>query len=137
MQFEQHKLSLLIDCQSSEAILLNGDKQRIYQLLSNLLQNSLRYTDSGGQVCIHCHSNDKNIVLIVADSTPGISEEKLPYIFERLYRLENSRSRSNGGAGLGLAIAKQIVLAHQGEIFAQTSEMGGLSITINLPKSFI
>ncbi len=134
LHFEQKKLSLLIDFDMSEASLFNGDKQRLHQLLSNLLQNSLRYTNPGGQVCIRCQENDEALTINISDSAPGVQADKLAKIFERLFRVENSRTRSNGGAGLGLAIAKQIVLGHHGRIDAQASKLGGISITIVLPK---
>ena len=133
LQFEQKELSLSIECQLSTQNKFHGDKQRLYQLMSNLLQNSLRYTDSGGQVQIRCQEKNKILTITIADSSPGVEYEHLSKIFERLYRVESSRSRSNGGAGLGLAIAKQIVLAHQGKIFAQPSDLGGITITVVLP----
>jgi len=75
-----------------------------------------------------------DITLIVEDSAPGIDEDKLPYVFERLFRVENSRNRSKGGAGLGLAIAKQIIMAHEGEISAHMSDLGGVKILCQLKK---
>ncbi len=94
----------------------------------------MRYTDSGGEAWIKLLNNAHDITLIIEDSAPGIDEDKLPQIFDRLFRLESSRSRAKGGAGLGLSIAKQIVLAHQGEIFAEASEYGGVKIVCKLPK---
>ena len=67
------------------------------------------------------------------DSTPGVSQQDLPKLFERLYRVESSRSRASGGAGLGLAICKNIVEAHEGTITAEASSLGGLQINITLP----
>jgi len=134
VRFKKHNLLLQLDNSVSKELLFYGDLQRLFQLLSNLLENSLRYTDSGGTVIVKCQDSQEQITIIVEDSSPGIQAEKIPYIFDRLYRLENSRNRTNGGAGLGLAIAKQIVLAHQGEIFAEKSELGGIKISIQLPK---
>lgn len=133
-RFEKQNLSLQIDNNISQQFLFNGDKQRLYQLLSNLLENSLRYTNAGGEVIIHCRENDRQIILAIEDSAPGIAVDKLPHIFDRLFRLESSRSRANGGAGLGLAIARQIVIAHQGNISAQSSARGGIIIKCVLPK---
>ncbi len=133
-RFEKQNLILQLENSISQQFLFNGDKQRLYQLLSNLLENSLRYTDTGGAVVIHCQENDRQVIISIEDSAPGIAPDKLPHIFERLFRLENSRSRDNGGAGLGLAIARQIVIAHHGDISAQSSERGGIIIKCVLPK---
>lgn len=133
-RFEQHSLTLNFSASDEQAIQFHGDRQRLYQLLSNLLENALRYTDSGGEAWIKLLNNAHNITLIIEDSAPGIDEDKLSQIFNRLFRLESSRSRAKGGAGLGLSIAKQIVLAHQGEIFAEASEYGGVKIVCKLPK---
>ncbi len=133
-RFIKQGLSLTIDNSISDKLLFNADKQRLYQLLTNLLENSLRYTDPGGMVVMHCQENVSQIILSIEDSAPGIPANKIPRIFDRLFRLQNSRSRSNGGAGLGLAIARQIVLAHQGTIAALPSELGGIVITCVLPK---
>ncbi len=133
-RYAKQGLTLRVTNGISENFQMNGDKQRLYQLLTNLLENSLRYTNSGGEVLLHCMENKKEIILVIEDSAPGIDSNKIPHIFDRLFRLENSRSRSNGGAGLGLAIAKQIVLAHQGKIFARPSGLGGIKIACILPK---
>lgn len=135
LQFEQKNLNLILNHSISSDFLFNGDKQRLHQLLSNLLQNSLRYTDSGGQVCIECQENNETVIISISDSSPGVEAEKLSKIFDRLFRVENSRARTNGGAGLGLAIAKQIVLAHHGKIVAKSSDLGGITITIVLPSN--
>ena len=134
MLFKKQNLSFQLDNSISEQFLFNGDRQRLYQLLSNLFENSLRYTKSGGKVIVSCQDSTKEIMISVEDSSPGIAAEKIPHIFDRLFRLESSRNRVNGGAGLGLAIAKQIVVAHQGEISAQASSLGGIIITIQLAK---
>ncbi len=131
--FVQQNIKFSIDYKLSEQFQCLGDRQRLYQLMSNLLQNSLRYTDAGGQVNIKGQVIDNNIELSISDSVPGVPHDKLEQIFERLYRVDTSRSRSSGGSGLGLAIAKQIVLAHEGKIYARISASGGLSITILLP----
>lgn len=132
--FEQKKLSLFFEYNDSQACLFNGDKQRFYQLISNLLKNSLRYTNADGQVLIACQCSSDKIRLSISDSSPGVEPEKLPKIFDRLFRVESSRTRTNGGAGLGLAIVKQIVLAHHGRISVEPSKLGGIMITMDFPK---
>jgi len=138
LRFQQQNLTLHYSDagtgDSVQAIQYHGDRQRLYQLLSILLENSLRYTDTGGEIRIKLTNNERDIRLIVEDSAPGIEEDKQPFIFDRLFRLESSRNRSKGGAGLGLAIAKQIVMAHEGDISAHTSELGGVQISCRLAK---
>lgn len=112
-----------------------ADSDRLQQLFSNLLENSIRYTDAGGDIEVGISTSDTHIVVTIDDSPPGVAPEQQGKIFERLYRLEDSRSRATGGAGLGLAICKNIVGAHQGNISARTSALGGLQICIELPKA--
>jgi two-component system sensor histidine kinase BaeS len=112
---------------------VNADPDRLQQLFTNLLTNTLRYTDAGGNLEIKI-DNDKNRVLIIfEDSAPGVPDNDIPHLFERLYRVESSRNRKTGGTGLGMAICKNIVEAHAGKIIAEASGMGGLKITIELP----
>jgi two-component system sensor histidine kinase BaeS len=111
-----------------------ADSDRLQQLFSNLLENAIRYTDAGGEIEVGINASDTHIVITIDDSPPGVAAEQHEKIFERLFRLENSRSRATGGAGLGLAICKNIVHAHQGNISASTSALGGLQIRIELPK---
>ena len=84
------------------------------QLFNNLLENSLRYTDSGGSLQISAGQRDKTVRLTFADSAPGVSDDQLQKLFERFYRTEGSRNRASGGSGLGLAICLNIVEAHNG-----------------------
>ena len=92
------------------------DIQRIRQVLTNLIDNALRYTPPRGLVEVSAHSEGKNVFVHVRDTGIGISPEDLPHVFDRFYRVEKSRTRAEGGSGLGLAIAKQLVLAHGGDI---------------------
>lgn len=119
----------------TRALTVHGDPQRLEQLLSNLLENAIRYTDRGGLIEVELIDQGKTVTLRVADSAPAVAPEQYTKIFERLYRLEGSRNRGTGGAGLGLAICKNIVAAHQGEISAEESPLGGLTIRVQLPKN--
>lgn len=111
---------------------LLGDTTRLRQLLSNLLANSQRYTDPGGSSVLQAWRDKGQLHLTLEDSAPGVSEEDLPRIFDHLFRAESaSRNRDQGGAGLGLALCKRIVEAHQGTIHASASSLGGLTITIS------
>jgi two-component system sensor histidine kinase BaeS len=112
---------------------LFADLDRLRQLFGNLLENSLKYTDPGGRMEIRLQCRDDKLRVDICDSAPGVPESELPRLFERLYRVETSRSRSSGGAGLGLAICKNIVEAHDGEITAQASDLGGVWVAVTFP----
>lgn len=111
---------------------VRGDARRLEQLVVNLLENSARYTNPGGVLRLRCERND-HVILVVEDSEPGVPEEALPRLFDRLYRVESSRSRAHGGSGLGLAICKSIVEGHGGTMASASSPLGGLAIEILLP----
>ena len=112
-----------------------GDAERLGQLIANLMDNSLKYTDAGGRLAVGLNSEDGLAKLDLQDTPPGVDEDKLDRLFERLYRVESSRSRGAGGAGLGLAICKNIVEAHAGQITAKPSPLGGVWIQVTLPLS--
>jgi two-component system sensor histidine kinase BaeS len=109
------------------------DRERLRQLFTNLLENSLKYTDVGGTLEIRANINDNFITTEFQDSKPGVSAKDMEMLFERFYRVEGSRNRGSGGAGLGLTISKKIVDAHDGIISALSSPLGGLLIRISLP----
>ena len=132
-QFEAQDLALSFDG-PEQPLVLFGDAERLRQLLTNLLSNSLRYTDSGGTLQVSLTAGADGVLLRFSDSAPGVPEEALERLFERLYRVEESRSRAHGGAGLGLALCKTIVEAHDGTITAAQSNLGGLEITITFPQ---
>lgn len=115
------------------SILMLGDPNRMQQLFDNLLQNSCRYTDPGGEIQIFIKENTNNVIIEWFDSAPGVSDNDLEHLFERLYRVEMSRNRAKGGSGLGLAICQNIVMAHEGTITADHSPLGGLKLTITFP----
>lgn len=114
---------------------LLGDPDRIQQLYTNLLENSLRYTDSPGTLEVSTEHNEGHIVIHFRDSAPGVETAQLPKLFDRLFRVEPSRNRPKSGAGLGLAICSNIVTAHAGAISAHSSPYGGLEFIIRLPLS--
>ncbi|WP_373332852.1 ATP-binding protein [Vibrio porteresiae] len=116
-------------------MLLQGDEVRLIQLFSNLLNNSVKYTQSGGQLVVRCEFLNSSASITIEDSAPGVAAHHLPHLFERFYRCDSSRSRKSGGSGLGLAICRNIVIAHHGQIVATQSPLGGLRITITLPVS--
>lgn len=107
---------------SGEAALIRGDVKRMEQILMNLLENAIRYTDVG-EIDVHVIFETESAVIIVEDTGIGIPEEELPYLFERFYRVEKSRSRQYGGTGLGLSIVYKLVELHGGKIIV-TSQVG-------------
>jgi two-component system sensor histidine kinase BaeS len=120
--------------QPDKPVSINGDDQRLRQLLHNLLDNAVRYTDAGGFISINLTQQDKLARLVISDSSPGVDAQECERLFERLYRQEGSRNRNSGGSGLGLAICRNIVSAHAGEISAKPSPHGGLEITVVIPS---
>jgi signal transduction histidine kinase len=110
-----------------------GDKSSLQTMLSNLLENALRYTEAGGTVEINVNINSPNLIISVSDTGIGIAQENLSSIFNRFYRIDKSRSRLSGGAGLGLSIVKAIVESHQGTIDVSSTLGAGTKFTISLP----
>jgi two-component system sensor histidine kinase BaeS len=109
------------------------DAVRISQLLANLLENSLRYTEAPGRLRVTARALDAAIEIRLDDTPPGVPEGDLDRLFDPLYRADPSRSRAFGGAGLGLAIAKTIAQAHGGRLHAEPSPLGGLAVVLTLP----
>ncbi|MFU0882103.1 two-component system sensor histidine kinase BaeS [Kluyvera cryocrescens] len=124
---------LTLNLALAESATVFGDPDRLMQLFNNLLENSLRYTDSGGQVLIRTTLDSQHIVMEFADSGPGVTDEQLTKLCERFYRTEGSRNRASGGSGLGLAICANIVTAHGGRLGVEHSPFGGVSIKVELP----
>ncbi|NIG76436.1 two-component system sensor histidine kinase BaeS [Klebsiella sp. Ap-873] len=124
---------LIIRLALPESATIFGDGDRLMQLFNNLLENSLRYTDSGGQLVISGKIVNQQFVMSFDDSEPGVSDEQLGQLFDRFYRAEGSRNRASGGSGLGLSICQNIVTAHGGTLTASHSRFGGVSITVELP----
>jgi two-component system sensor histidine kinase BaeS len=113
-----------------------GDRGRIAQIVDNLLSNALRYTDPGGTVTVELAQRDGAAVLEVADTGIGIRGEDLPYVFERFWRGEPSRARRTGGAGIGLAIVRELVRAHDGRIDVESKPGQGSRFRVVLPSAF-
>ncbi len=116
-------------------LMLHIDPQRLEQVIGNLIGNSLRYVPSGGKIQLGSQTADGEVVLTVSDTGSGVPEEELPYIFDRFWRGEKSRARVTGGAGLGLAICKNLVEAQGGSISAKNRAEGGLEVAIRFPVS--
>lgn len=129
-KFESHSLSCDSHALDGLQCQMLADKDRLQQLFSNLLENTCRYTHDGGLIQVQGSVQNKQLELIIQDSAPGVSSECQAKLFERFYRVEQSRSREHGGSGLGLSLCKQIVEAHQGRIIAEDSPLGGLRMKI-------
>ncbi|QSO54636.1 HAMP domain-containing histidine kinase [Alicyclobacillus curvatus] len=123
-----------VEISSSGDINLMADGVRLEQVLVNLLDNAIRYTPAQGHIGLRAQKSLQFVELAVSDTGVGIPKDDLPHIFDRMYRVEKSRSRARGGAGLGLAIVKQIVEAHGGTVAAQSEENRGTTITMRIPS---
>jgi signal transduction histidine kinase len=114
---------------------VNVDAKRIAQILRNLLSNAIDYTPPGGKIVIKAEIEDHFIRVVVKDTGSGIAPEHIPYIFERFYRADSSRTRSTGGSGLGLSIVKQLVQAHGGQVGVDSTPGSGSDFFFTVPVS--
>ncbi|WP_409346816.1 sensor histidine kinase [Paenibacillus sp. MBLB4367] len=130
--FRQKEVKLVVQTEGSDPILL-VDRDRFIQILVNLLSNALRFTPASGLVEVSFAEQNGMVLLSVRDTGPGIPEGELPYVFERFYRTEKSRSRKSGGSGIGLAIVKKLVDAHDGNISIESGP--GTTVTIRMPEA--
>jgi signal transduction histidine kinase len=110
-----------------------ADRERLHQVLFNLLDNAVRYTPSGGRVTVTADRHNGSVDVHVADTGSGIGAEHLPRVFERFYRVDPARSQKDGGTGIGLAIARSVVEAHGGRIWAESEPGEGSVFTFELP----
>lgn len=120
---------------NTESVELYADRDKISQVIINLLSNALKYTEKCGRITLGARYNNTEVQIVVKDNGVGIEKEHIPYIFERFYRVDSSRTRATGGAGIGLTITKSIVKAHGGDIKI-TSEKGiGTEFIISIPNN--
>jgi two-component system, OmpR family, sensor histidine kinase BaeS len=124
---------LAIETALARDTIVFGDADRLLAMFRNLLENSARYTDAGGRLRIGTQREGERVIIEFDDSAPGVPADALPHLFERFYRVDASRSRANGGSGLGLAICRSIAAAHDAEIGACDSPLGGLRVRVTLP----
>ena len=135
-QFDENKIDVSLNA-ANKNILIDGDGQRLEQLFANLANNSQHYTSSPGRIEIIITKRSNKVLVEWSDSEPGVSDEELEKLFERLYRVETSRNRNAGGSGLGLSICKNIVEAHEGTIVAKHSPLGGITFMITFENTNI
>jgi two-component system, OmpR family, sensor histidine kinase BaeS len=121
---------------NSEALIapVRGDRDRLAQVISNLLENALRYTPSGGRIDVDVIVTDQAVCVIVRDNGPGFPPETLPHLFERFYRADPSRSRASGGSGLGLSVVKAIMKLHSGTVQARNAVTGGAQLELRMAR---
>ncbi len=112
-----------------------ADRDRLAQVVGNLLTNGLRYVPAGGHITVEAAVSGDEVQVTVRDDGPGVPADDLPHLFDRFWRGDRARRRSTGGSGLGLSIAQQIIQSHGGRIWATLPPQGGLSITFTLPLS--
>ena len=117
-----------------EDVNANIDKEKISQVIINLISNAIRYTNLNGEILIKLYKKSDFIKIIVKDNGIGIPEESLDYIFERFYRVDKSRCRNTGGTGVGLTICKSIVDLHKGKIEVKSKLNEGSEFIITLPN---
>ncbi len=130
---KQQKLEFSTSAGWSSDIQVNGDRDRLEQLLLNIVGNAIKYTPQGGNVHVSVDKKGGEMAIHVQDSGIGIPKQDLNRVFERFYRVDKARSRQLGGTGLGLAIAKEIAHAHGGSIHAESEINRGTRITVRLP----
>ena len=125
----QHAVTIICN----DPTVVQGDRDRLAQMLWNLVENALRYTDPGGTVTLGLHNHGSVAELTVTDTGVGIPAEHLPHIFERFYRVDRARSHRHGSTGLGLAIVKQVAEAHGGQVRVRSEPGAGTTFTVALP----
>lgn len=129
--FEQNQLDVTL---SGEGALLSLDRDRFKQIIVNLLGNCVRYTEQGGKIQIHTQQNEQQWIMYVDDSPLGVNDEQLARLGERFYRVDDSRTRSTGGTGLGLALSCKLAQALGGSLTFDHSPLGGLRCVLTFPK---
>ncbi|MFZ5595768.1 MAG: ATP-binding protein [Bacillota bacterium] len=118
---------------SPDGVLIYADRDRLKQILINLLHNAINYSGEGGEISIQAQKTGDSLMVTVSDSGPGIPEDQLDLIFEKFYRVEKSRSREIPGTGLGLSIARELVELHGGKIYARNKPGRGTDMIFEIP----
>ena len=118
----------------SSDLVMNGDRDRLYQILYNLTDNALKYSPDGGRIGVSLREEEGSLIWRVRDNGVGIPQEDQEHIFERFYRVDKARSRDTGGTGLGLSIVKQLVTMHGGEISVSSEPGRGSEFKVVFPQ---
>jgi two-component system sensor histidine kinase BaeS len=130
---DQCRITVLTQLDTVRSVRITGDADRLGQVFNNIMENACKYVHPPGTVSISGYAKDHALTFRFQDSGPGVPEQALPRLFDRLYRVDTSRNRDSGGSGLGLSICRHIIENHGGRIWAQSNVQGGLSIEIQLP----
>jgi signal transduction histidine kinase len=128
---EQRDISIAVD--AGDETIVSGDPLRLRELITILLDNSLKYSEEGAAVTVRVRPDSGRAVLKVTDTGRGIPTEAMPKLFDRFYRADKARSREMGGSGLGLSIAKWIADVHKGTIGIESIPGQGTTVTVGLP----
>ena len=128
-----HGREITVNNKLPPILMADVDKSRLQQMFINLFENCARYTDNLGNVLISASQDNNGITLVIENTALKMSEESLSKLFDRLYRVDDSRNKASGGSGLGLAICAAIIEAHGGKISAANSSFGGLAVSMTLP----
>ena len=131
MEAQRHGHTLTLETEEGLPDIV-ADRERVVQVMMNIVSNSIKYTPDGGHIAIRAGRREDRVWMVVDDDGIGIPEEDRPRIFERFYRVDKARSRQSGGTGLGLSIAKEIVDRHQGLLALQDKEGPGLAVRLEL-----
>lgn len=135
MKAKKKKIKLKFSKDDYTPIMVRADRNKITQVLTNLISNSISYGNEGGRSTVRFYVMDDIVTIEVSDDGPGIEESHIPRLFERFYRVEKSRNRNEGGSGLGLAIAKHIIEAHGQTISVRSTPGVGSTFTFSLDKA--
>ena len=130
LELQKKRLAVTVDCPPE--LQVNADKVRLHQVFVNILSNAVKYSPEDSCISISAVPDKEQVVFTVVDTGCGISEEDLPFIFERFYRADKSRTRNTGGSGIGLAISKALVEAHGGRISAASASDTGTAFTFSI-----
>ncbi len=131
---QNHGHTFTLDC-PDDLPQVDGDQERIEQVVMNIVSNAIKYTADGGRIAMTAGVAGRNVYVKVSDNGVGIPEKDLPMLFERFYRVDKARSRATGGTGLGLSIAKEILNQHKGDIRIESVYGEGTDVTITLPMA--
>jgi heavy metal sensor kinase len=137
MQLLAEEKSISLRCQTGDKVYIEGDRSRLQQVIVNLVDNAIKYTQKGGEIRVTVRQDSSLAILEVSDNGAGIPADALPHVFERFFRADKARSRDLGGAGLGLAIVKSICIAHGAEISVSSQEGRGTCFTVELPAPVV
>jgi signal transduction histidine kinase len=124
---------LALSLERNDSSVITGDKDRLRELLLNLIENAIRYTPFGGGIAVSLSREEKKAILAVSDTGIGIPEEEIPKIFDRFYRSSDAHAMNPKGSGLGLPICQWIVISHGGQIDAESKLGKGTTFTVRFP----